>query len=154
MSTTSATHRRFKLIAGVHQHTDPVTKERIQLVAGDPNRDTVISNRNLAVLLKNKFLDLGPATAEEAAAPASVLRTTEPDDSSSIPEGREATDEFIGTADKGLKVFERAGAIKRGGGYFVFTHNVTDGFAALNEDGVGLPTGKAQDLIGDYTPPK
>lgn len=152
MSELSTTHRRFKLINGVHEHTDPVTKAKTQLVAGDPNRDTVVSNRNLAAMLRNKFLDLGPASdAEVAASTTAIPHTIEPSTPSDIPDGRDCTAEFIGTVDKGLTVFERPGAIKRGGGFFVFAFDETDGFKVLNEGGVGLSTGKAQDLIGSYS---
>ena len=153
MPTASATHRRFKLIAGVHEHTDPATKAKTMLVAGDPQRDTVISNRNLSIMLRNKFIDLGPASdAEVAASTTATPHTTEPSTPSGIPEGRDCTGEFIGTIDKGLKVFERPGAIKRGGGFFVFTEREHEGFHVLNEGNVGLSIGKAQDLIGSYAP--
>lgn len=153
-----STLHRFKLIAGSHSYVPKGKKERVYLTSGDPQNDTLTSDKKLDKLFKNKFMDLGPVNGPDAVPDTSPENETNVEDEASKlprPPGRDITEEFAGATDKHLLVFSVDAPINKGGGCFAYV-TTPEGHALdqLNEGGKGLSHSKMQDLIGRYSLPK
>jgi len=125
----------YRVIAGVHHHTEPGSKKEIVYGKGQPDGDIVVTELNLMAAFPNKFVKVdtpaSPPSAPAAPAPAPTPQSTPQTSVSRAESAETGGSETPGDAKPGVDVTAQFPKARRAG-FLVFKR--TDGYFVADRD--------------------